>query len=116
MLRLLIDHNFKEDILRGLLLRVPNLDAKTAREVSLDRTPDPELLAWAAKEGRIIVTHDIRTMPGHAADRMAAGETVAGVIIVPQLWPIGRSIDELELLVVCTEPSEWENLVRHLPV
>ena len=63
MLRLLIDQDLDHVILRGLLLRVPNLDVITAHQVGLSNASDPELLAWAAEQERVIVTHDRRTMP-----------------------------------------------------
>ena len=67
MLRLLIDQDLDHVILRGLLLRVPNLDVITAHQVGLSNAADPELLAWAAEHERIVVKHDRRTMPYHAA-------------------------------------------------
>jgi hypothetical protein len=48
MLRLLIDQNFDQDILRGLAHRIPNLDAVTAYDMGLSTATDPELLEWAA--------------------------------------------------------------------
>ncbi|HKZ77315.1 MAG TPA: DUF5615 family PIN-like protein [Pyrinomonadaceae bacterium] len=70
MLRLLIDQDLDQVILRGLLLRVPNLDVITARQAGLSDGSDPDLLAWAAEQKRIVVTHDRRTMPYHAATRI----------------------------------------------
>jgi hypothetical protein len=55
MLRLLIDQDFDHDILRGLMRRVPNLDVVTAHDIGLSAATDPELLAWAAEAGRIII-------------------------------------------------------------
>ena len=78
MLRLLIDQDLDQVILRGLLLRVPNVDVITAHQAGLSDASDPDLLAWAAEQNRLIVTHDRRTMPSHAATRMARGETVSG--------------------------------------
>jgi hypothetical protein len=45
MLRLLIDQDLDHVILRGLLLRVPNLDVITAQQVSLSNASDPELFS-----------------------------------------------------------------------
>jgi predicted nuclease of predicted toxin-antitoxin system len=116
MLPLFIDQNFNQIILRGLRSRIPALDAITAHEAELSEATDPELLAWAASNGRIIVTHDHHTMPDHVADRIAAGEKVAGVVIVSRKLPFARVIDDLEIIVMCSSEDEWENVVRHLPL
>jgi hypothetical protein len=116
MLRLLIDHDLDQDVLRGLLRRVPDLDSVTAYEIGMSEAPDPELLAWAAEAGRVIVTHDRTTMPAHAARRLAAGDDIAGVIVVSRRITISTAIDQLEIVVLCSEPDEWHNLIRHIPL
>jgi hypothetical protein len=116
MLRLLVDQDFDHDILRGLRLRLPELDALTALQAGLARTPDPDLLAWAAEQGRIIITHDRNTMPGHAYDRLRNNEPIAGVFVIPRELPIGQAIAELETLVACSLDGEWDNLVVFLPL
>jgi hypothetical protein len=116
LLKLLTDHDFDQDILRGLMRRIPDLDAVTAHEVGLRQAQDPELLDWAAKHGRVVITNDRRTMPAYAADRMAAGQVVTGVVVVSRKMPIRQVIDELEMLVCCCEAQELENLIRHLPM
>ena len=63
MLRLLIDENFDQRILRGLRLEVPAIDYIVVQETKLKGLRDPLLLAWAAENQRIIVTHDVNTMP-----------------------------------------------------
>jgi predicted nuclease of predicted toxin-antitoxin system len=82
MLRLLIDQDLDHVILRGLLLRVPKLNVVTAYQAGLGDASDPDLLAGAAAQQLVVVTHDRRTMPSHASARIAGGESVAGVIIV----------------------------------
>ena len=116
MLRLLIDQDLDRVILRGLLLRIPKLDAITAHQVGLSDASDPELLAWAAQQERIIVTHDRRTMPYHASSRIAMAEKVAGVIVVSRQLPISQVINELEIIVACSDMVEWENIIKHLPL
>jgi hypothetical protein len=44
MLRLLVDQDFDQDIIRGLLRRVPGLDVVTAYEVGLQEASDPVIL------------------------------------------------------------------------
>lgn len=116
MLRLLIDHDLDQDILRGLRRRVPDIDAVTAFEVGKSEASDPELLGWAAENRRILVTHDRRTMPAHAARRLAGGDEIAGLIVVSRRIPISTAIDELEIVVSCSEPEEWQNVVGYIPL
>jgi predicted nuclease of predicted toxin-antitoxin system len=116
MLPLLIDQNFNQIILRGLRSRVPSLNAVTTHELGLSAASDPELLAWAAANNRVLVTHDHHTMPDHVADRIAAGERIAGVVIVSRKLPFVRVIDDLEIIVMCSSEAEWENVLRHLPL
>jgi len=59
-----------------VMQRIPNLDAVTALEAGLSNAQDSELLAWADEAQRIIVTHDRRTMPAHAARRMKEAKRV----------------------------------------
>ncbi|MBX3278840.1 MAG: DUF5615 family PIN-like protein [Acidobacteria bacterium] len=114
MLRLFIDQDFDQDILRGLMRRVAEVEAVTAYQVDLSNATDQELLIWAAKERRIVLTHDRRTMPQHVADLLNAGQAIAGVIVVPRQLRIRQAIDELELIVLCSEENEWANNVWQL--
>jgi predicted nuclease of predicted toxin-antitoxin system len=102
--------------LRGLQQRIAELDAITAYQAGLSATPDPELLAWAAENERILLTHDRKTMPSHVAARIETGKKLAGVIIVPRRLPISQAIDELEIIIVCSLEDEWNDLVQFLPL
>lgn len=93
MLRLLIDHDFNERILRGVRSRA-EVDAVLARAVGLDHKPGPELLFWAAVENRILVSHDLQAMPDFAIARVHRGEPMPGLILVPQELRIGKAIEE----------------------
>ncbi len=59
MLRLLADENFNGDIVRALLLRQPDLDIVRVQDVGLADVGDPNILAWAAVNDRIILTCDL---------------------------------------------------------
>ncbi len=41
---------------------MPDLDIKRVQDTGLAGVDDPNVLSWAADEGRIIVTHDRRTI------------------------------------------------------
>lgn len=115
MLRLLIDHNLDQNMLRGLIRRIPQLDAVTAFDIGMREATDPQLLEWAAQEEGIIVTHDRQTMPTHAAALMSEGKNMAGLFVVLRSLPIHQVIENLELMITCSENAEWVNIIRYLP-
>ena len=83
MLRIFVDQDFDHDILRGLRLHLPNLDAVTALQAGLARSSDPEILAWTAAQNRVVVTHDRNTMSAHAYDRVRKRRTHGGSFHCP---------------------------------
>lgn len=116
MLRFLADENFNNRITRGLLLREPNLDVLTVQEADLTGAADPEVLEWAASEGRLLLTHDRETIPGYAFDRVDAGLPMPGVIVADDNVPIGPAIEDLLLLALVSDEGEWESQVLYLPL
>ena len=116
MFRLLSDEYFNGNITRGLLLRHPDLDLVRVQDVGLMGSQDPDVLAWAASQGRILLTHDEKTIPGFAYDRVARGEPMPGVLLVPDDIPIGRAIDELEIVLGGSTSDEYHDRVVRLPL
>jgi hypothetical protein len=116
MLLLISDENFNNVIVRGLLHRRPDLDLVRAQDAGLMQTPDPVILEWAAGQGRVLLTHDVSTMPPAAYQRIADGKPMFGVFIVPELMPIGQAIDEILFLTEDAKPDEWQDQVVFLPV
>ena len=116
MLRLLADENFNNAILRGLRLRNPEVDVVRVQDVDLSGEEDPVILDWAAREGRVLLTHDKSTIPGCAYDRIKAGQPMAGVCEVSRSVPIGQAIEDLVLIAECSDESDWEYQIRYLPL
>jgi hypothetical protein len=116
MIRLAADENFNNDIVRGVRRQVPGLDLVRVQDAGLQGADDPTVLAWAASEGRVLLTHDVRTMSAHAWDRVAANEPMPGVFEVRRDLPIGAAIEEIATIVLCSVPGEWDNQVRYLPL
>ncbi len=84
MLRFLTDEDFDGRLTSALLARVPGLDLVRVQDVGLMHTPDPDILAWAAAEGRIVVTDDRNTMTGFASTRVRGGQPMPGLFVVDQ--------------------------------
>jgi len=116
MLRLLADENFNGDIVRALLLRQPDLDIFRVQDVGLAGVDDPDILAWAAANDRIVLTHDRATLPDYAYERQAAGEKMPGVFILKDRFPIGEATREILLIIAVSEQPEWSDSVVYLPL
>jgi hypothetical protein len=114
--KLLADENFRGAIVRGLLRRRPDLDLVRIPDGGLNKADDPTVLAWAAAEGRLVLTHDAATLIGYAYDRVSAGLPMPGVIEARQDVPIGLVIDDLLLIVDASRENEWEGQVLYLPL
>lgn len=116
MIRFLLDENFNGKIARGLRARQPDVDMIRVQDTELSGADDPALLEWAAKEGRILLTHDLDTMTKYANERIAQGLPLAGVIFVRDTLPVAKVIDDLLAILGASEASEWENRTDFLPL
>jgi hypothetical protein len=116
MLRLATDEDFNNRILRGLLRRRPGSDIVRVQDAGLAGRPDPEVLAWVAREDRVLLTHDVTTMKRHVDERLAAGLAMPGVFEVSQQTPISQAIEDILLLAECSLDGEWEGQIRFLPL
>lgn len=114
--RFLADHDLNGRIIDGLLRRMAAAEFIRLRKVLPTDTPDPEVLAFAAGAGWVVVSHDVNTMTAAAHARVAAGEAMAGLVVARQSLPVRAAIDDLLLLWTATEADEWHGRVLFLPV
>jgi predicted nuclease of predicted toxin-antitoxin system len=116
LLRFATDQDFDGRILAGLRKRLPELDVERIYDIGLSRAEDPAVLAWAAGEGRILLTHDLRTMRGFAYRRVAAGLEMPGLLVVLRSMPIGEAVEQLVLVAAAMAPQELRDRVLVLPL
>lgn len=115
-LRFQQDYNLSGLILRGVRRREPAVDFQSAGDASFEGMPDSGVLLYCVREGRVLVTHDRRTMPRHMGDHLAAGHHCPGVIIVPQAMPAGAAIDQILISWASVTASEMRNRIEWLPL
>ncbi|GAB4216525.1 MAG: hypothetical protein OHK0012_19000 [Synechococcales cyanobacterium] len=115
MIKLLIDENFDNTIVRGLFRRNPTLDMVRVQDVGLSGVDDPTILEWAAQEGRVLLTHDVATITRYAYDRVRVGQPMPGVIEISTDASIRRVIEDVLVLVECSQDGELEGQVQYLP-
>jgi hypothetical protein len=116
MVKLLVDENFDNDILRGVLRLHPEFDIVRVQDVGLLAADDPTILEWAAQDNRIMLTHDVQTMTHYAYERVKDGLPMPGIFEVDRLAPFGKIIEDIITLVECSKEGEWEGQVRYLPL
>jgi hypothetical protein len=116
MIKFLADENFDNRIVRGLSRRFPDVDVVHVQDVVLVNTDDREILAWAAYEKRVLLTHDVATMTAFAYERITKNLPMSGIFEVPKNLPVGEAIEQLILIAECSLKDEWENQVRFLPL
>jgi len=80
MIRFVADENFNNHIIRGFLLRNPEVDIVRIQDVGLSSADNPTILEWAVKENRILLTHDVETMPDFAYTRIRAGHSIPAAL------------------------------------
>jgi hypothetical protein len=116
MIRLLTDEDFNHLMLAGVRRRLPELDIVRVQDCGLRSFRDPLILEFAANEDRIVISHDVNTMGAHARARLLAGKHMRGLFLIRQTFPIGRAIEEIVTVAVCSDDRDWQNLIVHLPL
>jgi len=109
------DADLNQAIVTGVLRREPTIDFQTAFAAGLEGIKDPEVLAIAAQQGRILVSHDRKTMPSEFAAFIARNQS-SGVIIVSRKVSIEVVIEELLLIWAASSSVEWINRIAKLPL
>src|SRR5205085_11238718 len=112
--RLLADNDLKRAIVSGVVRRNGAIDFRLAIDVPLTGLDDYEVLAVAAHEGRVLLSHDVSTMRTHF-ERFVQGEHSPGLILIPQDLSIGAAIESILLLCEACETTELANKICLLP-
>ncbi len=115
-MKFLSDEDFNNHIVRGLFRHFPHLDLIRVQDTELMEKHDKEILAWAGKENRLILTHDFATILDFAYERISKNLPMAGVVAVPQNLSIGKAINELSILIEFSLENEWESQVVFIPL
>jgi predicted nuclease of predicted toxin-antitoxin system len=109
------DADLNQAIVTGVLRREPTIDFQTASAAGLQGLNDLEVLALAAQLGRILVTHDRKTMPSQFAEFIATRPS-AGVLIVSKKMAFEVVIEELVLIWSVSSAEEWTNRIAKIPL
>jgi len=108
VVRYYADQHVPRPVVEGLRRR--GIDVLTAQEAGRCALPDPDQLAFAAAENRVLVTFDPDFLALHQA-----GTTHAGIAWCPATkYSIGELIQMLVLLHGVLSADDMRNHVEHL--
>lgn len=114
-LRFQADADLNANIRRAVARHERAIDFRSAVAADLAFRSDVEVLRIAADDGRLLVTHDQRTMPA-AFGEFLLTRSSPGVLIVPQRLTVEEAAEELVLLWLTHEPKDWRDRIAWLPL
>jgi predicted nuclease of predicted toxin-antitoxin system len=115
-MRFLADENLDGRILRGLRRENANWDVIRVQDTDIYQADDVTVLEWAARENRIVLTHDVNTLLDSAYQRVRENKFMPGVILIHRDAPFRQVIEDLLLILEASEADEYENQVIYLPL
>jgi Domain of unknown function (DUF5615) len=110
----LLDEHIHVAIASGLWQKLPDLQIAETR-LLFPGLSDPELLEWATVQGYILLSSDRNTLIEFYNERLRAGLHSEGVFILRQGISFGEMIDELSVIALASEATEWANQVNFIP-
>ncbi len=113
-IRFQADADLRQAMVTGTIRRKPNLDFQSANEARLEGIKDPEVLAIAARDGRVLVTHDRKTMHTEFGEFITS-QTSPGILILSQNLPVSTAIDAIILVWEVSVAEEWINQIMTVP-
>jgi hypothetical protein len=114
ILRLLADADLNGAIISGVIRRNPELDFKRAEDVPLEGLDDQTVLDLAARDQRVLISHDVTTMPDHFR-HYTRRNISPGLILVPQELSIGKAIENILVICEACNQDDIENRICLVP-
>ena len=114
-IKFLADACFNLKIAAGVVRRHQSIDFLTSATVNLTGMPDVDVMALAANEQRVLVTHDTHTMSVTFSEFLNS-RTSAGVLIIAQDLPIGPAINGMVRIWEEETAEDWQNRIAWLPL
>ncbi|QDS98099.1 DUF5615 family PIN-like protein [Adhaeretor mobilis] len=106
MLQLASDADLHGGIVK-VLQKNSAIDFVRSIDVLPEGTEDPDVLAWAAGEGRVLISNDRQTMTDAAKTRMQQGLPMPGVIFTDiDNHSVGRAINDILVIAEAMPPEE----------
>jgi hypothetical protein len=78
-------------------------------------TPDPDILLWAEREGRILISRDWGTMPGHLRQHLQAGHHPLGLLLIHASCRLQALLAQMALIAHASDPADYFDQIDYIP-
>jgi hypothetical protein len=78
-------------------------------------TKDPDILLWAERADRLLISLDKQTLPRHFADHLNAGRHTPGILVIRSSTTVLETLEYLVLAAYAGTPSEYRDTLRFIP-
>jgi hypothetical protein len=76
---------------------------------------DPDILLWAEKENRVVVSRDYNTMRSDLTAHLQAGHHCAGLFIIRPRATIRQIVDYLVVSAYAADPAALRDCYEYIP-
>jgi hypothetical protein len=76
---------------------------------------DGAILLWAEREGRILLTEDVHTIPVFLTQHLSGGHHSPGIFVITIGFSIKEIVSALELVAHAGEPGDYADTISYLP-
>lgn len=108
------DEDLNQSIINAVLRMKSEIKFITAFDAGMKGFTDLQVLELCAKEQRVLVSHDYRTMPNYFAEFINQNIS-CGVIIAPKRLSVAEVAENIILIWEISDSEEWINRIAVLP-
>jgi hypothetical protein len=117
-IRYLLDENISRTVRNQLLFHEPTMDVACVGDENAPPygAPDSTILEWIEQTGYILVSRNRRTMPIHLKEHLTQNKHIPGMLLLKKRMSMGELIEELQIIWHASEPEEYHDHIRYLPL
>ena len=109
------DADFRPEIVYGLRRRALALNFILSQGPIPEGMGDPDVLAVARNLGRVLVSHNRRTMPRHFY-KFTEDSDSPGLILIAQAYPLREAIEQLLTVWTFADAADLRNRITYIPL
>ncbi len=78
-------------------------------------TTDPDVLIWAEREGRILLSRDFSSLPGHLVQHLRTGRHAPGIFLLRPRASLSAVLGDLVVTAHAGDAADFQDAIRVIP-